>query len=170
MSLRHTLNLAHKALSHAEIDHALIGGLALATLGINRATGDVDLLIDGQQKDLAKKVLQDSGFILKHDSSEVLHFEGPGFLDVLLANRPLSLKMLESSKIIPSIHMKCLAAEDIIGLKIQAYINNPKREYQDKADIRSLMEKDPNLDWEKIKVYADIFDQWTEIQKIKARS
>ncbi len=167
MSLRKTLQAAHQALLGANIDHALIGGLALATLGINRATGDVDLLIAGEHREELKKTLVAAGFILKTESPEVLHFEGIGLLDILLANRPLSKKMIEGAKHFATVGMKCLGAEDIIGLKIQAYVNDAKREYQDKADIRSLIEKQPDLDWKKIKMYADLFDQWDEVQNIR---
>ena len=35
--------------------------------------------------------------------------------------------------------MNFLLAEDLIGLKIQAYKKDPSREFQDKADILSLL-------------------------------
>ena len=169
MSLRKTLNTAIAALTLSKIDHALIGGMALAAYGINRATGDVDLLIDGSQKELAKNTLIHEGFLLKVETAEVLHFEGIGLLDVLLAQRPLSIEMLKNASVIPSLKVKCLCVEDLIGLKIQAYVNNYKREYQDKADIRSLIEKVPTLDWTKVKRYADLFQQWPAIQDIQKR-
>ncbi len=169
IDIRKTLEKAHESLQNANIEHALIGGLALATLGINRATADVDFLIDGIDKEKAKKVLINSGFKLKFETKEVLQFEGIGFLDILLANRPLSKEMLKAAKIFPEINIKCLGPEDIIGLKIQAYKNNPKREFQDKADIQSLIEKHENLNWNKIKQYADLFDEWEVVEGIRSK-
>jgi len=132
VALRKTLQAAHGALTSANIDHALIGGLALATLGINRATGDVDLLVDAQHREELKRILGAAGFVLKFETPEVLQFEGLGYLDVLLANRPISKAMLSRARHLSTVGMKCLDAEDIIGLKIQAYVNNPKREYQER--------------------------------------
>lgn len=168
--LRQTLMLAHQALDNGMVDHALIGGLALATLGINRATSDVDLLCPGDKLDIIKNTLSNVGFTLRTETSEVLHFGGVGYLDILLANRPVSLQMLADAQILSPLNIKCLGPEDIIGLKIQAYINNKRREFQDKADISSLIEKYPNMDWQKIKKYADVFNQWHVILAIKESS
>ena len=59
-----------------------------------------------------------------------------------------------------------LKAEDIIGLKIQAYKNDGSRELQDKADIQKLLAL-PNLDLETIKKYADLFGEWSVIEKLQ---
>ena len=59
-----------------------------------------------------------------------------------------------------------LKAEDIIGLKIQAYKNDGSRELQDKADIQKLLAL-PNLDLDTIKKYADLFDEWSVIEKLQ---
>ena len=58
-----------------------------------------------------------------------------------------------------------LRAEDIIGLKIQAYKNEPTRSLQDKADIQKLLQL-PSLDMTLVKKYADLFQEWNEIKKI----
>ena len=166
-SLRKSLELAHKTLTQANVDHALIGGLALATLGVNRATADVDFLIDGGDRERAQASLLGAGYTLTTQSPEVLHFDGVGKLDLLLANRPLSKTMLASAQVFPQHGIKCLSAEDIIGLKIQAYKNNPQRELQDKADIQALIMGRTGLDWAKIKTYADIFDEWTVVEALK---
>jgi hypothetical protein len=164
MKLSITIEKANSALKKVNIEHALIGGIALSCLGLNRATSDVDLIIDGEKKELAKKALKEEGFILKLETKEVIHFSGLGFLDILLANRPLSKEMLKNSSNKTKLGIKCLQAEDIIGLKIQAYKNNPKRELQDKADIKKLFEITKNINVEKIKKYADIFNEWDKIK------
>lgn len=168
ISLRETLLAAHQALESKRIPHALIGGLALADLGINRATADVDFLAEGDSRADIIACLEGAGFRLERFTEEVLHFEGRGWVDILLARRPISRKMLETAKILSS-GVPCLGAEDIIGLKIQAYMNSPKRELRDKADIQELIEKHPNLDWDKVRTYAEMFGQWEEIQKIRGR-
>lgn len=140
----------------------------MAGLGVHRATMDVDLLIDGGQRDAARSALQAAGFELQAETPEVLHFTGAGSLDLLLANREPTQDMLRRARVLESVQIRCVGAEDIIGLKIQAYVNNPKRMLQDKADIAALIEKHSDLDWARVKRYADLFDQWAAIEKIRS--
>ena len=169
MGLRDTLTTVHSCLADAGVQHALIGALGLASLGIHRATTDVDLLVDGREKEIVKKALLGNLWKLAMETDEVLHFEGRGNVDFLLAHRPLSLEMIYSAKV-GVLGMKCVSAEGIIGLKIQAYKNDPRREFQDKADIRALMEKYPEMNWDKVKIYADLFDEWPFIDSLRSRS
>lgn len=166
INLRKTLSDAHVALDSAGISHALIGGFAMAVYGYHRTTSDIDLLADGAKKDDIKKALLSKGYSLRFESPEVLQFSGPGFIDILLANRPLSQDMLKHAQLIASLGVYVLKAEDIIGLKIQAYKNDSSRELQDKADIQKLLLL-PHLDMGLIKKYADLFDDWSVIEKLK---
>lgn len=167
MSLRQTLNLAHDCLSNAGVEHALIGGLALAALGVGRSTFDVDLLIHENDKEIAKTAFATAEFSIVKETDEVIHLKGKGLVDILIARRPLSQKMLADARAIGRLGVKCIAAEGIIALKIQAYTNDRSREFQDKADIRSLIKANTLLNWDQIKAYADIFGEWDTIQKIR---
>jgi hypothetical protein len=75
--------------------------------------------------------------------------------------------MLADAKILPNMGLKYLLAEDLIGLKIQAYKNDRRRELQDKADIQNLMRKNPGLDYNRIKQNADIFEEWETLQQLR---
>jgi predicted nucleotidyltransferase len=66
-----------------------------------------------------------------------------------------------------TLDIKCVKAEDLIGLKIQAYVNDPKRELQDKADIAALIDRSRDLDWERIKEYADLFSEWPTLERLR---
>lgn len=167
MDLEKTLQVVHQVFEQEQIDHALIGGLALATLGINRATYDVDMLIDFQDKEKAKQVLAGIGFILHYESKEVCQFSGIGYLDLLLAQRPISREMLRRAEVYSLHGIKCLAIEDVIGLKIQAFVNDSERELQDKADIVALIHLGKALDWARLKQYAELFNQWEFLKKYK---
>jgi hypothetical protein len=169
MNLKATLKLAHSILEQHGIDHALIGGLALACYGSTRATIDVDLLIHEEHRETVKELLGKQGFNLVHEGQEVLQFSGIGYVDVLLARRPLSQKMLFNANTEGPEGIHYLKTEDLIGLKIQAYVNDPSRELQDKADIQFLMEAVENIDWEKLKSYADLFHQWEALNEIKSK-
>lgn len=168
MNLRAILETSHQVLSEQAVSHALIGGFALAVLGVPRATHDVDYLIDESQKEAAKKALINAGWKIELETDEVIHLGGPGNLDILLARRPLSQQMLRDAKPLPPLGIKCLSAEAIIGLKIQAYKNDSTREFQDKADIQSLIQKHAaSLNWEEIKTFADLFDEMPFIETLR---
>jgi len=166
MDLRKTLITASEVLQKNGIAHALIGGFSLAVHGVPRTTQDVDFLADGEKKEQIKRILTHTGFSLRFESNEVLQFGGPGFIDILLANRPLSQKMLTDAILKSDFPVKVLKVEDIIGLKIQAYHNDPKRKLQDLADIKALANKNSNCDLKQIKVYADLFNCWEEISEV----
>lgn len=166
INLRKTLNEAHLVLQQAGVAHALIGGFALAAYGQHRATADIDLLADGTKKEIIKTELLKKGFVLKYESGEVLQFTGLGFLDVLLANRPLSQQMLKQAQLNQELNIYILIPEDIIGLKIQAYKNDTSRELQDKADIQKLLGL-PKIDLAEVKKYADLFGEWSVIEKLQ---
>lgn len=166
MDLRKNLLLIKTLLEKENISFALIGGLALAARGFVRATQDIDVLISENDKARAKQLLQKAGFAIVHETEEVIQFEGDAFIDILLARRPMSKKMLENASMVGDFPVKVLETEDLIGLKIQAYKNDPSREFQDKADIQNLIHANKDLDFKKIKEYADLFNEWIEIEKI----
>lgn len=167
LNLRATLKLAHNLLDQNKIDHAMIGGLAMACYGSTRATVDLDVIIHEDHKDQVKKIFLSNGFNLVNETIEVLQFAGIGYVDVLLARRPISQKILLEATDNGPEGIKFVKSEDLIGLKIQAYINDPTRELQDKADIQFLIENVEKMDWERIKIYADLFSQWEVINDIK---
>jgi hypothetical protein len=170
MNLRAILERSHQVLTEQRVSHALIGGFALAVLGVPRATNDVDYLIEESQKETAKKALLGAGWKIELETDEVIHLGGPGNIDVLLARRPLSQQMLKNATPVPPLGINCLSAEAIIGLKIQAYKNDATREFQDKADIQSLIQKHgASLNWEEIKTYADLFDEMPFLEILRKR-
>ena len=125
------LDSVHGRLEAAGVDHALIGAFALAAWGVQRATNDVDFLIDGAKAAVARQALESDGFTVFHASDDVLQMAGPGPVDFVLARRPLSLAMLTRASARTLRGIKCVEPEDLIGLKIQAYKNDPRRELQD---------------------------------------
>ncbi len=167
MNLRELLISVHQALEAAQVQHALIGAFALAHYGIQRATGDIDFLIDEVDRKKAVKALKNLDFRIFHETEEVIQLEGPGSIDFLLTQRPLSRKMLADAQSIQPFNIKCISVEGLIGLKIQAYNNDSKRELQDKADILALIEEHPKMNWNQVKQYADLFNAWKDIMDLK---
>ncbi len=170
MTLKLTLEKANQALNESGVNHALIGGFALAVLGVPRATNDIDFLINAAQVETAKAAMTQAGWKIALETKEVIHFREQGNVDLLIARRPLSQAMLRNSKPLPPLGVHCLSAEAIIGLKIQAYKNDSAREFQDKADIQSLIVKHGSfLDWEEIRTYADLFQEMPFLEKLRSQ-
>lgn len=164
------LDSVHARLDAAGVDHALIGAFALAAWGVGRATNDVDFLIDGAKVAVARQALEDEGFSVFHASEEVLQMAGPGPVDFILARRPLSLAMLARASARSFRGIRCVEPEDLIGLKIQAYMNDARRELQDRADIQRLIEVSASLDWARIRQYADLYSQWPAVEDLRRRA
>ncbi len=170
MELQKTLIFLHDIFSTNDIEHALIGGLALACYGSTRATVDLDLIIDESDKNNACELMLNNGFSIEHESSDIIQFSGIGIVDLLIARRPMAKLILSNSNKGGPNNIDYVLAEDLIGLKIQAYKNDPSREFQDKADIQYLISSQDKLDWVKIKKYAKLFDEWGVINEIKQRN
>ncbi len=147
--------------------YALIGAFAMAAHGYQRATNDIDFLVHGAYREAILASFTKAGFGIFHQSDEVIQLTNVTPVDLLLANRPISQAMLAKSGLPVLDGVPCLLAEDIIGLKIQAYHNDPKRKLRDLADIQSLCEAKPLIRWDEIKWYADLFDCWSEIRAIR---
>lgn len=64
------------------------------------------------------------------------------------------------------VQLRILIFEDLIGLKIQAYKNDASRELQDKADIQNLLRL-PEINLDLVKKYADLFEAWSEIERLR---
>lgn len=169
MDLRNTLKFVHELLESNEKDHALIGGLGLACYGSTRATVDMDLLIYEEDKEEIKDLLLQNGFNIDNENQEVIQFSGLGYVNLLIARRPISKNIVKMANPNGPEGISFVRAEDLIGLKIQAYKNDQSREYQDKADILFLIETQDNLDWDLIKEYAELFSEWEVINEIKKK-
>ncbi len=98
----------------------------------------------------AKKLLINNGFTLEYESKEVLQFAGIGYVDLLLARRPISKNILKNANAGGPEDIRFVRAEDLIGLKIQAYKNDPSREFQDKVNF--------DLFFKFLEEYFSVFD------------
>jgi hypothetical protein len=169
MSLIQGLQQFTSELEKNGIAYGIIGGLAVFAYGGERTTFDVDFLIHGRDKDAVKSIATALKLKIVNENSEVLQLSGPAQIDVVFANRPAAQSMLNRLRKVGSLPYPVVSPEDLIGLKIQAFTSDRSREFIDKGDILSLMRNVPNLDFNKIKEYADIFNVWKELEEIKNR-
>ncbi len=141
---------------------ALIGGLALAAYKVVRATQDIDFLVDSADADTLHGLLLGLGYRCIHRSEDAANYlradEG---IDFLYAHRPASTRLLAEAyeRETGMGRMRVVSAEGLIGLKLQAFVNNPKRT-QDVEDIRSLLRNNRGaLNMDEIKRYFAMFDR-----------
>ena len=173
MDFKQTLLLVLNELNGNDIDYGLIGGFALGLYGIDRATADIDFLINIKDIDKIRETLSKLGYELLYNSENVLQFVSPikdfGEIDIIIARREVSINMLKNTIkkniLDESIVIKILSPEDIIGLKLQAIKNDKERESIDRGDIIFLM-RNIIVDIEKIKKYAGLLDMKEYINKI----
>lgn len=154
------------------VRYGLIGGYALGLWGATRATIDLDflLLIDDLEK--AEAVLGEFSYRCVYKSENVAQYVSDiapfGQIDVLIARREISKGMLKRSEKRESSAgtMRVLQPEDLIGLKLQALVNDPERgtgEVEDmKALLRAAKSEGRGVDWELLGDYFELFDR-TEI-------
>jgi len=162
----------------AEVHYGLIGGLAMAMRGVQRATVDLDFLLLLEDLEEADAILRDCGYRREFHTDNVSHYRSPeesmGRVDVLHAFRGPSLGMLERAErldIGADLALPVLRTEDLVGLKVQAAVNDATRASADWQDIEMLLrastQQGCELDWDLIGDYLDIFDQSHRLEEMR---
>jgi hypothetical protein len=174
MDLRAALLAIHRALSEREIDHALIGGLALSVHGAARATVDLDWIADGRRDSDVDVVMRAHGYEPIYRTSNVGNYlsEDPakGRVDFLFVRRERGLAILHraASHGVLGERVRVVDASDLIGLKVQAYANNPNRKNRDLADIERLLTFG-EVDMERVRMYFRLFEFEGDLDQLLAR-
>lgn len=141
---------------------ALIGGLALASHKVIRATQDVDLLVDADQAAAVETALTGLGYRCLHRSPDAGNYErGDERLDVLYAHRPIARRLLSTALPLKTAlgELRVVRAEGLIGLKLQALTNDPRRT-QDLEDIKALLRANRDtLDRQELREYFRLFNR-----------
>lgn len=178
MDFKTVLSLIIKKFEEDNVSYALMGGFAIASLGIPRATVDLDFLVSKEDLLKVDRIVKTYGYGCVYKSEDVLQYVSSakifGEIDFLLAHREISITMLrraETKEIFGGeFNIKVLKPEDIIGLKLQAIANNPKRTNQEYSDIESILENlGKNLDWKLLKQYFSLFEQDKKFEELKKR-
>jgi hypothetical protein len=150
------------ALNTAGVPFALIGGLALAAHNVVRATSDVDLLAPAVSTADVDAIAAKLGYRCLHRSADVANYlRGDERLDLLFASRPLSLRLLREAPERATTFgaLRVVSAEGLIGFKLQALANDPRRT-QDLEDIRALLRANRGaLDRAELREYFCLFDR-----------
>lgn len=162
-----------------KVRYALIGGFAMALRGVQRATVDLDFIVMLDDLEKADSILLKNGYKRAFQNENVSHYLSKqkdwGRIDILHAFRGPTLSMLDRSdriEIERDLSLPVVQLEDIMGLKIQAAVNDPHRATRDWSDIRILIENraetGETVDWELLEDYLDLFQLNNKLKEMKA--
>ena len=180
MDLKAVLKTLLRRFEASGVEVALSGGLALAALGVFRFTKDIDFVVLEEWTAAVEEIMTELGYEKQGFSNEELvSWVSPlrvlGQVDFLVARRKYSRAMVRRAPRLPmwggELSVKSILAEDLIGLKLQAIVNDPKGRYAvDAPDIQRLLSLhreslDVNLVREYFRLFQkeDLLDEWLEI-------
>ncbi len=150
------------ALRRAGARYALIGGLALASHNVIRATQDVDLLTDLDKADEIEAELMKLGYHRLHRTDDAGNYaRNDERVDLLYAHRPIARRLLASADEIKTSlgDLRVVSAEGLIGFKLQGLVNDPRRT-QDLEDIRALLKANQaEMDLTEVREYFRLFNR-----------
>jgi hypothetical protein len=135
------------------IDFAVIGGVALSVHGQVRNTEDIDVLVSAippEDKTRDVDYMQKFNFYRARSSTGtnlIIDHRKDGYVELLLADNPLRQYALSTAtpSMVLGVQVPVVSAAALIGLKIQAMVNNPGRT-QDAPDILSIwIKSEPDL-------------------------
>ncbi|MDQ7778973.1 MAG: nucleotidyltransferase family protein [Planctomycetota bacterium] len=178
MDFQATLGRILDAFQKQDVRCALAGGFAMGALGVPRATVDLDFLVHRDDLDKIESIMRAAGYQCLFKSENVSQYVASlkvlGEVDFIHAFRKVSLGMLARavSKDLfdGKLKVKVLEPEDVVGLKVQAMVNDPTRQTQELADIESLMGYfGGRLDWRRMEEYFSLFGQQSKFLELRAR-
>lgn len=150
------------ALNGAAVEFALIGGLALASHKVVRATRDIDLLIDSSDADRVDQLLAGLAYRSVYRSADAAnHLRGDERVDLLYANRPIARRLLRNAaeRHTSFGDLRVISAEGLIAFKLQGLVNDPRRT-QDLEDIRALLRANgDSLNMPEVREYFALFQR-----------
>jgi len=155
--------------------YAVIGAFALHAYGLTRTTGDVDFVTEFPAQQNLIPFLEALGYETLHVSSGYsnhLHRDPAlGRLDFVYVSGETSRLLFGSAQkllLSEDLSLPVPRAEHLAAMKIQAMKNDPKRTFQEMADILFLMHL-PGIDKMEIRDYFEkqgLMDKYNEIQRI----
>ena len=176
MDFKTVLSSLIKQFNDQNVRYGLMGGFALGLWGVARATVDLDFLADRRDLDKIDAIMNKLGYQIAFRSENVSQYRSGlkafGEVDFVHAFRETSVEMLSRSVDRDlyggELKIRVLVPEDIIGLKLQAIQNNPKRREIDLSDIKALAAVPGRmLDWKTIERYADLLGAKMLIDEVR---
>ena len=157
------------SLSKVGARFALIGGLALASHKVIRATQDIDLLADSEKAEDIDRELMALGYHCLHRSADAGNYlRGDERVDFIYASRPAARGLLSNATSVQTAfgEVRVVSTEGLIGLKLQGFVNNPRRT-QDLEDIKALVAANRQaLKMDEVREYFRLFNREALLEEI----
>ena len=157
------------SLSKVDVRFALIGGLALASHKVIRATQDIDLLADSERAEDIDRELIALGYHCLHRSADAGNYlRGDERVDFIYASRPAARGLLSNATSVQTAfgEVRVVSTEGLIGLKLQGFVNNPRRT-QDLEDIKALVAANRQaLKMDEVREYFRLFKREALLEEI----
>ena len=157
------------SLSKVDARFALIGGLALASHKVIRATQDIDLLTDSEKAEDIDRELIALGYHCLHRSADAGNYlRGDERVDFIYASRPAARGLLSNATSVQTAfgEVRVVSTEGLIGLKLQGFVNNPRRT-QDLEDIKALVAANRQaLKMDEVREYFRLFKREALLEEI----
>jgi hypothetical protein len=157
------------ALNDIGVRFALIGGLALASHKVVRATRDIDFLTDFDDAESIDGALSKLGYRCAHRSENAGNYlRTDERVDFLYASRPAARRLLAGAPELKTAfgELRVVSLEGMIGFKLQGFVNDPRRT-QDLEDIRALMRANrAELNMPEVREYFKLFDREALLQEV----
>lgn len=155
------------------IRFAVIGGIGLAGYGLPRATFDLEFVVEGEAQDSVIRFLESLGYRTLHRSTGYSNHEHPdetwGGVDVVYVREPTSTALFEATRSLEGpggLTVPVPIPDHLIAMKVVAMKNDPKRTFQDMADIQFLLSV-PGVDRDQIRVQFEkhgLGDRFRELE------
>lgn len=162
----------------AELDrnhmrYAVVGGIALAGLGMPRTTIDLDILTDAANQEHVVAFLESLGFETLHRSSgysnHLHHQPALGRVDVVYVQGDTAEQLFAAVQHVGGPgggEMPVPAAEHLAAMKVLAMKHDPRREQQDLADVRFLLGR-PDVDRQRVREYFRQHGLMEQFQRVE---
>ncbi len=156
-------------LKRMDAEFALIGGLALASHKVIRATQDIDLLVDIDRAGDIEAELLKLGYHCLHRSADAGNYQRGGErVDFIYASRPIARRLLAGATTLNTSlgELRVISSEGLIGFKLQGWVNDARRTH-DLEDIRALLRANRGqLDMLEVRSYFQLFDKETLLDEL----
>ncbi len=168
-SLLTQLREVNAALGDANVSFALIGGVAVNAHGFLRATHDLDILVLAEDENAVHVAVSALGYETLDRRPDISSYVcPPSRLDVLHARRPITRDLLARAAPVNfrDIQVRVISVEGLIGLKIQAFNDDPRR-IRDLDDMIQLLKINRDgLNLDEVRAYFRLFDRETLLNDI----
>jgi len=153
--------------------YALVGAFALSAHGLSRATQDLDLAVDVEARSDLVTLFESLGYETLYCSEGYSHhvhpLSGLGRVDCIYVAEPTATSLFESATAAPIFGrtIRVPRPEHLAAMKVLAMKNDPRRTFQEMADLQFILGL-PGVDIAEIRKHFerhDLLEKFDELRK-----